>query len=101
MELDMTSGNFNTEITTNIINHLYVITSCPECKQQIGVSLGMIHRNEEGFCPNCLTMRKFQIKGERLEAFVIAFDNLKQQLQEYGLPLALYNNPVTTTWESI
>jgi hypothetical protein len=97
----MTKGNFNTEITTNIINHLYVITNCPECNQQIGVSLGMIHRNEEGFCPQCLTMRKFHIKSNKLDRFVAAFDELYEQLQEYNLPLALYNNPVTTTWESI
>ena len=92
----MSNGNFNTEIKTNIVNHLYVITNCPECDHQVAVSLGMVHRHEEGFCPNCLAPRTFYMSGENLDNFVTAFDALYERLQKSELTLALYNNPGVT-----
>jgi len=93
----MDTSNFNAEIKTNIIEHLYVITRCPECEQKIGVSLGMVYRNEEGFCPKCLAPRSFYMEGDALESFAAAFDKLREKLQEADLTLALYNYPGVTT----
>ena len=90
----------STTVNTNIVNHLFVTTHCPKCDQSIEISLGMIHRKEEGFCPYCITPMTFYMENDKLDPFVSTFDNLYEELQKFDLPLTLSHNPITTTWES-
>ncbi len=96
----MHTGNIDTPIKTNIVNHLFVTTHCPKCDQLIEVSLGMIHRKEEGFCPYCVSPMIFYMDNDNLDPFVSAFDNLYEELSESDLSLTLSDRPITKTWES-
>ena len=96
----MQTGSIDTTIKTNIVNHLFVTTHCPKCGQLIEVSLGMIHRKEEGFCPYCINPMIFYMDNDNLDPFVSTFDSLYEELNKFDLPLTLSDRPITKTWES-
>jgi hypothetical protein len=96
----MQTGSVNSTIKTNIVNHLFVTTHCPKCSQPIEVSLGMIHRREEGFCPYCISPMTFYMDNDKLDPFVSAFDNLYEELNKSDLSLTLSDKPITETWEA-
>ena len=90
----------NIVIETNILNYLFITMSCPVCNQPIEISLGMVHRQEMGICPYCITPMVLSMENEWLDSFASHFDNLHEQLQESKLPLTLSDRPVSTALES-
>ena len=83
-------------INTNVVNHLFITVSCPVCNQPIEVSLGMVHREEAGICPHCISPMTLTMEREKLDSFVYAFDDFYEQLREYELPLTFSEMPVGT-----
>jgi len=96
----MQTDSIDRTIKTNIVNYLFVTTHCPKCGQLIEVSLGMIHRKEEGFCPYCISPMILYMDNDKLDPFVSAFDDLHEELNKFELPLTLSDKPITETWES-
>ena len=81
------------------MNHLFITIPCPVCRENIEVSLGMLHRKEAGICPHCITAMVLTMEDEYLEPFVFGFNKLYEQLQECKIPLTLSDEPTETTLE--
>jgi len=89
-----------TDIKTNIVNYLFVGVPCPKCGTQGAASLGAMHRKEKVTCSNCGQRMTFFLDAKRLDDFASAFNQLYEQLNKIGLPLAFFHNPMATIWSS-
>ena len=82
-----------TRIEANITKYLFVPVPCPHCEKEIAISLGSLYKKAPLRCTECGGRMTLFLGSNRLNNFVVSFDQLYAQLQKIGLPLMFFHHP--------
>ncbi len=80
------------DITANIVDHLYIARSCPECGSEVNIALSEMVIGGSVMCGECGNELEFEADADlagRIEALAGAYDNLEDLLSTRRMPLRL------------